>query len=128
MKSSFYSLFLLSLLLSQCRLPTSSDTLLELESLSESLVNLQENTQAALAALNQQANSINIQGRALTQEELKTVSRITAFQQQFTAWKEKHNAAKLIIQNTQPDPDKQLKVLQQLQKEIIALQQRMKDF
>ena len=78
-----------------------------------------------LPLLTQHANSINIQGRALTTEEIAITARISGVQESLDAWQQQYQKAQELLQHRTVLPENQLNGYKAFKKELRLILQRL---
>lgn len=120
----FILIFFATLVLQlQCHSFFPADDKQELEHLKANVTQLFDSAETQMQRLSQIANSINIQGRALTVKEIEVTSRIDALHQQLTKWEEKRELTNTLIETIGSKVQDQIKTYQKLKEEITTLQQ-----
>lgn len=107
----------------QCHSFFTLDNKQRLEYLKIEVTQLFDSVETEMQRLQQIANSINIQGRALTVKEIEVTSKIDSLQQQLNTWRERKEMTNTLIETTHPKVENQIKTYQKLKKEISTLQQ-----
>lgn len=80
-----------------------------------------------LQTLIQRANSINIQGRALSIDEIEFTARSSGIEQSFADWEQQYTSAHLLLKKEEVSAANLWDGYQQSQKELSILQKRIQE-